>query len=359
MDTTIRPLAPGDLPAAAAFLERAVDAMPNVGPAELRATRAPVLLGRLRWLLLQNPAADPAAGLGDGLVDANGAIAGLHLVHPQPLRCGESPVRALCSSNFFVAPEARMQGYFLFRRFLKLPAAAHFATTCNRNSGALWQKLGGVAVPGSDAEALVVLRPGPLVEEALLRRGLGALARPANVLSRLAAPFLRRRGPRALRLRPCVDWDRLAALAARCRPADRLTADRTAAHLQWRFAATPARGDVEVFAVAGPAGEFGYVATLRGRRGRREQIRSRTLLDVVLPADVPFGGVLAALGEACRSDADLLAMAGWLAAQAQPGPRVLVRRFDAPQAFVAGRDAAGRPWAESAAFQPADGDSSR
>ncbi len=358
----IRPLQEADLPAAAAFLQASAELMPQAGAAERRLNQAPEILRRLRWRLLQNPDRLPEAGLGDCLWDENGAVAGVHLVHPQRMRLAGQILPSLCSGSFFVAPSQRMQGYFLFRRFLKLRAPAHFATTCNADSGALWQKLGGVPVADSDAEVLVPIRMGPLAAEAMLRRNLPVFAGPAALAAGVVGALTgRRRRATGLVLEPCTDWERLAAVAAQHTDPEQFTAERSAAWLQWRLAAGPARDQIEVLWCRDAAGHAGYVATLRGERGRREQIRTRTLLDWVLPpTGIAWRDLLDALVERYRGDTDLISLPGALQHWLEPGTRrTLVRRFPAPQAYVCGKDAGGRPLAERAVFTNADGDSSR
>src|SRR5258708_21651900 len=114
---------------------------------------------RLRWLLIENPVVTDGAPHGYCIRDHSGLIRGLTLSFPAAFLVSEQRVLGLCSGSFFVEPQARTLGYYLFRKYLRSPGYSFFfATTCNDNSGPLWRNLGGCAVPNSETEHILPLR---------------------------------------------------------------------------------------------------------------------------------------------------------------------------------------------------------
>jgi hypothetical protein len=347
-----------DLPHVARFLASALDAYaPASAPWSVD-----VLLARLRWRLGENTARPPELELGHCLRAADGRIGGVNLVFPGWFRVGNRRLLGLGSCSFFVEASARLQGFFLFRRFLQTPGVDfYFATTCNEASGALWRKLGGRPVPDSDGSATLLLRPGPVAEELALRRRSGrVLAAMAGSIVQLATPFLALpgRGSRLL-LRPCRDWDLLAALAEQHREPERLTAERSVAFLAWRYAPTPGREAPEVLEIIGPMGSLGWLAVCRQpAAGQHRPIRRLLLLDLVADWDsLNYHGLLAALRARYAGCADILTVPGRIARQSGVGRPLLWRRpAGEPAAYVLDRSAASPPLAEIADLNPADGD---
>ena len=101
----------------------------------------------------------------------------------------------LVSGNFFVAADARMQGFLLFRKFLAVTGVDFwYATSSNQNSGPLWRQLGGSPVPGSDRELILPLEFGALAEEFARRRQwprvVARLSKAAGLFSRMLRPRL-------------------------------------------------------------------------------------------------------------------------------------------------------------------------
>jgi hypothetical protein len=290
----------------------------------------------------------------------DGRLGGVHLIFPARFRLGEQRLLGLGSCSFFVEPHARLQGFFLFRRFLQTPDVDFFfATTCNEASGALWRKLGGEAVPDSEATAILIQRPGPVAEELALRRRSGRLlAAVAGGLAHLATPLLELPGRGShLELRPCCDWDQFAWLAERHRDAARLTAERSAAYLAWRYTFTA--NPPEVLAIREPAGPIGWVTVSRQQdEGSRRPIRRLLLLDLIADrARLDYRGLFRALRRWYAGRADLLTLPGRIGRQCGIGrPLLWLRSGDEPAAYILDRSTGNPSLAGLADLSPADGD---
>jgi hypothetical protein len=296
-------------------------------------------LRRLQWLLLDNPLAALAGDHGLCVRDASGAIAGLLLAFPGAFRAGETPLLAMGSGGYFVEPAARTLGFYLFKRHLQRSGFAFFySTSCNAASGALWRALGGCAVGESDVEYVLPLDLGTVLSASLAIRTSSALAvGAARLLGRCATGLWRPGLPTnaGVVTEPCRDWDKLADLARRHRPAC-ITADRSAAFLEWRYGpGSPNHAsDIRVFRDArGNEGWFSLDATVRGDR---TPVRGRVLLDATWPRDrMGFQTVLAAVARFAGPDADAIYF------RPRPGvdygdcrPWIIRRRREPPSVFA-------------------------
>jgi hypothetical protein len=328
----IQPLDGRALPDAAAFLDR-------WRPRRNQGSH----LRQLQWLLIDNPLAAAAPDHGLCIRDASGAIAGLLVSFPAAFRAGERRLLGLGSGSYFVAPEARTLGFYLFKRHLRWPGFDFFfSTSCNAASGALWKTLGAGAVPGSDAEYVLPLDLGIVLSAFLAGRTDSVLATgAARILGRCATGLLRSVVPSSIGVisEPCRDWEKLAELARRHRPGDWITADRSAAFLTWRYGPSSPNhaADVRVFRdTRGNEGWFSLGGTIRGDR---TPIRGRVLLDATWPRDrMGFDAVLTAIARFVGRDADAIYF------RPRPGvdygecrPWIIRRRREPPAAFgVAG-----------------------
>ena len=87
----------------------------------------------LRWLL-NNPDRRKGIPLGETLRTEDGRLAGMILSLPRMYRIGEKPMLGLAAGNLYVDASARMQGFFLLRRFFAMKGADFwYANSCNRN----------------------------------------------------------------------------------------------------------------------------------------------------------------------------------------------------------------------------------
>jgi hypothetical protein len=349
-----------DLPDIAAFLATSEAARGAKSDVDNRSIES--IFPRVRWRLLENPA-HFADDLGQCLRSTTGTIVGVNLSIPCWFRLGDQRLRGVGGGSFFVETRARMQGFFLFRRFLKTAGADFvFATTCNASAGALWQKLGGRAVPDSDCRWALILHAAPMAEELALRKGAGkAAAALSRMAGHLAAPlFAPGKGQPRVSLRPCRDWDRLASLAARNRDPSVLTCERSAPHLAWRYEQSPASERHQVYEFAEPGGSSGWLAVGRQpNSGVRKQIRNYTVLDVVRPrTGAGTDSLLDALSELYADRADRIEVPATLARHSSLGrPRLWKRPNGFAAAYVLGGGTLQCPLAEVADLYPADGDS--
>ncbi len=256
----------------------------------------------LRWML-KNPDRVDDAPLGDTLRNQDGQIVGMIIAVPRSYRLGDRQLRGLAAGQFYIDSAARMQGFFMLRRFFKMPHADFwFANSCNRQSGALWAKCGAIQVPESDVEYLYPFRFQPLIEELSERKKwpkpVGTLFKSlgpfANLLSSLRIPRNR------FNIERTTDLEKLAALADRNRQPELLQPSCALKRLKWQYGDPPplaAEGtgnSLHIF--TGNDGQEGWFALTYGRRGGRGQIRNAALLDVVWPETrFSFVEVLAAI----------------------------------------------------------------
>jgi hypothetical protein len=110
---SLQPITEQDLPALAGFLERA---MRDAGFGGGRDHHRDVLLERLRWRLVRNPARSDDVPFGECVRSAEGAIIGSLVYTPVAFRLGEERLLGMNSGYFFTAPEARGWGMLLLRR---------------------------------------------------------------------------------------------------------------------------------------------------------------------------------------------------------------------------------------------------
>src|SRR5262249_2389282 len=219
--------------------------------------------------------------LGETLRDPEGKIMGMILGVPRLYRLGAQRLLGLAAGNFFVDASARMQGFFMLRRFLATPGFDFlYANSCNRQSGPLWAKCGAIMVPESDVEYLFPLRLGPIAQELALRKGwpawTGSILRSLGPMASLVA------APRISRSRftveCCTDLELLADIAGRNRNAELLQPDRSAAYLEWVYGSLPAKpGDdriQQIYTFTDGAGQDGWFAVRFDHRGRLEQIKT-------------------------------------------------------------------------------------
>src|SRR5579872_5595290 len=216
---------------------------------------------RLRWLLLENPLASITPHHGFCIRNHQGFIVGVILSFPGAFWSGERRLVGLCSGSFFVEPQARAHGFFLFWKYLSSPGYDFFfGTTCNANSGALWKKLRGAPLEGSDAEYIlpinfdvmfpaVLSTPNRIAEQAA--RLVGKCANPV-------AHTILKRQSMELALKPCRDWEKLSDLSRRHRPADLITTERSVAFLTWRYGKRSPNQSSEIYLFHDKIGNEGW-----------------------------------------------------------------------------------------------------
>lgn len=306
-------------------------------------THAPPSGDDLRWLL-GNPDLQPENPLGEVLRTPEGRIVGMILAVPRAYRLGDRRLLGLAAGNFYVDRSARMQGFFMLRRFLKTPGYDfYYANSCNSQSGPLWVKCSAVQVPESEVEYLFPYRLGPLVQEVALRKNL---PRPAAALARaagaVATPLAAPRRPRCqLHVEPCTDLERLAVIAERDRNLESLECERGVPYLQWVYGNT-CQGPSpphHVYRFSDDRGNEGWFALNYSPRGRIQQVRAARLVDVVWPGrQMPLADVLAAIIQTAAPRSDVLSIRGRAALELNEGmPGLRRRTLPAPEAFLVSR----------------------
>jgi len=317
--------------------------------------------GRLRWLLVENPLTPAAPQYGFCSRDAAGGIMGLLLAFPGGFLVGDQRLLALCSGSFFVRPQARTQGLYLFKRYLSSPGYSFFfATTCNANSGALWRTLGGCAVPNSERGYLLPLKLEVVLPAFLTGRTSSRLAAGiARLVGRGADPILKLLGRRAnLTIEPCRDWEKLAALSRRHRCAHLITTDRSAAFLRWRYGPGSPNHPYDVWLFRDKRGNEGWFSLDTIRSGRQGEIRGCVVLDAVWPREaMSFRDILPAMLPLVTPKADALFF------QPRPGLNygefcrwIFPYRLEAPHIFALAPKGGAPLAASSLDLVPADGD---
>jgi hypothetical protein len=323
----IQPLRAEALPDAAAFL---APRRGNDGLATLR---------HLTWLLLENPLASAAPDHGLCVRNANGTVVGLLAAFPVAFRADDRRLFAMASGAYFVEPQARTLGFHLFKRHLRSPGVAFFfSTSCNAVSGPLWKAVGASTVTGSDVEYVLPLDFSAVLSAFIASRTSTPLvARGAKLLggcARLLRPM--RLAAADVTIEPSRDWEKLAALARRHRPLGCITADRSAAFLQWRYAPRAAGAAPEICLFRDRHGNEGWFSLSAAIRGGRARLRGRVIFDTIWPRDrMGFHTVLAAAARFAEADADVVYF------RPRPGvdtidrrPWIIRRRRETPSAFA-------------------------
>ncbi len=281
----------------------------------------------LRWLLA-NPHLKPGLNHGETLRGPDGKVLGMILAIPRMYQLGDHWLLGLAAGNFYVDASVRLQGFFMLRRFLGTQGVEFcYANSCNRQSAPLWAKCGAAVVPESDVEYLFPFNLGPLAEEWAIRKEWPTTVRGAlRTLGPLADMVAAPRCPvNRLSLERCVDVERLAAIADRNRNPKLLQPERSIPYLRWchgsAIGSSPNEDSNQViYRFADQEGLEGWFALNFDRRGRKDQIRSARLVDVVWPSHrIPFTDVLPAILAAAGPRSDLLSIRGRIGLELRDG----------------------------------------
>ena len=188
------------------------------------------------------------------------------------------------------------------------------------------------------------LLPGLLAEKSsneAARRAAALAGQCANRLLREA-----QRKPPTLRIEACQDWQKLSDLFLRHRPHDRITRDRSAEFLQWRYGQNTDAHPSGVYVVSDQRGHEGWFAIGHSVRGRHRQLRGFVLLDAFWPREhMSFGEIFQSLvwltqneGNADavwfrpRFDVDLKECSRWMFSirREAPSTYVITQKGDSP-----------------------------
>jgi len=337
----IEPVFPPDLPEVAGFIlkQRAGETETSLDR-RMGTEDTAGIERRLRWLLLDSPAARPAEPLGYCLRDRIGAIRGLNLCFPAPFLVGQKKILGLGSGSFFVDPEARTLGFYLFRKYLACPGYAfYFATTCNAASAQLWSQLGGIPVRRSQTAYRIPLR----LESVIARRIASIIpGKTATKIARFGGRCagsllsLAVRSATEVAVSPCRDWDKLADLSRRHRPDNTIMSERSAELLQWRFGPASPAHSCGVYLTRDSLGNEGWFAVSDSAAQVDGKWQVCTLLDAIWPREfMNFGDFVYAVTQTaadsaegvlvrCRLDLDWTDGRHWILRQKLPAPRAYV-----------------------------------
>lgn len=329
----IHPVVHSALPDVASFLHQRITGKSKGAPVQLER--------RLRWLLVDNPAATEDTPLGYCLRDDFGAIRGLNLIFPANFLAGGRQLRSLGTGSFFVDAAAKSMGFFLFKKFLNIPGFAfHFASTCNLDSSELWKSVGGCPVPHSDTDYVLPLKMDVMMPAFIASKtNSGAAAELARIFGRATDPILRflTRPTAGLSIEPCEDWEKLAELARRNRSDKVTTTDRSAAFLKWRYGPASPFYPCQVQLVRDQQGNEGWFALIELTNGKQGAFRESSLVEAVWPVDKMnfkdfLGEVLkqaALMSDAVfirpRPGLDLREYSRWVIPRKLPAPRAFVK----------------------------------
>lgn len=314
-------------------------------------------VAHLRWFLFENPAALPDVPPGWIGRDPDGRIVGAEHCVPQRFRCGDDVFTLLHGGGFYVNQTHRGLGMLLMRRYLAQgDRYAHFSTTMNQVSGAIFERCGGYPIAGSDRELIGVLRWSPVVEEVLAQRlGSPGVARVLAAVAALRPAAVRGRARGTLHSVASVEEVKDVAAAVPQEYARVITALRDPDFLHWRYFEGPDTSR-ELLLYESPGGRCLVGVNLRPR-GRRGQARALSVLDLwgEIPAE-ETADVARLLAARYRGRADLIAFRGLLDARQRALRSAGFVSRDLPRATGVCIDRAGRLPTRDWYLVPADGD---
>lgn len=319
---------------------------------------------RLHWLLVESPLATRASQHGFCVRNSSGVMTGLLLSFANAFLMEDRRLLGLCSGSFFVEPAARMLGFYLFKKYLRDSSYDFFfSTTCNTNSGALWDAVGGSAVPNSEMEYILPLNFDVMLPALLAGKTSSLIAtRTARVLGRIAGSIAKaaRNWPREFVVEPCQDWQKLSDLFLRHKTRSCITTDRSPEFLQWRYGPGSPNHPVEICLFRDKRGNEGWFALASTIRGRHGQICGTLLLDAVWPHHkIHFKQILPCiLGCQTVSMADAVFFQPRLSLDYAECSRLIIsRKLEGPQSFVVPRKGVAPIDVSLLDLVPADGDS--
>lgn len=286
----IQPILVSGLPEVANFLRRwrndrdEESAIKRPVPEDVLSTER-----RLQWLLVENPLATGVSQHGFCIRDASGVIRGIDISFPAAFLTADQRLLGLCSGAFFVEPQARMLGFYLFKRNLSSPGYSFFfATTCNANSGPVWKAVGASSVPNCETEYVLPLRLDVMLPALLTGRTSSRVtAAMARVFGRCANPVVQLLAQKSaeLTIEPCRDWEKLSELFHRHKSPHWITTDRSPEFLRWRYSLNSPNHPTDICLFRDKRGHEGWFSLGNIVRGRQGQIRGRVLLDAIWPRE--------------------------------------------------------------------------
>jgi len=270
---TLHEITPSDLEAVARFIS-------SESGSDVPLDRA---VQRLSWILLENPARESGHPLGWCLRAPSGAIVGCMCCAPQKFCLGQRTFTLMMANSFYVSDQHRGGGISIFLKYLQLGRSYPlFVSSANATVAEMWQKLDGYPLGDSDHEVLGILRWQPVLAESIHRRTANDFL--AGITATVASPFVHavrrlRTGAAKNELVPIGSPEEAASLCTD-RPHDRITNERGAAFLKWRyFSRVDPTTRLFAFRAADTAKQH-LVGVNRQNRGYKQQIRALHVLDI-------------------------------------------------------------------------------
>jgi hypothetical protein len=346
----LREIDPADLEEVAQFIAR------------ISGSNTPLLraVERLTWILLENPAREPADPLGWLLRAPSGEIAGCMCCAPQEFCFAQKTFTLMMANSFYVNDRYRGGGASIFLKYLQLARRYPlFVSSANATVAEMWQKLGGYSLADSDREVIAILRWPPLLAESVYRKTTNH--RLAQSAAMLASRFLP--APRTLdsdtlegQLLPLRTPEDAASVCAE-HHSDKITNCRDTVFLKWRYF-SPVTPTARLFAFRPAADEKRFmVAVQLQNRGYKQQIRALQILDICgEPDSNSYLAIASALAREYREQIDMLVFRCLSPTDRQTltAHGFKLRPFAAPTAWCI--DKHGLLPSKSWYFVPADGD---
>jgi hypothetical protein len=318
----------------------------------------------LQWLLSENPLTRDVSHYGFCIRDDSGVIRGLLLSFPAAFLAEDQRLHGLCSGSYFVEPQARAMGFFLFKKYLNsLGYSFFFATTCNAVSGAIWQKSGASAVPDSETHYILPLKLDVMLPAFLAARTSSRLAAgTARTFGRCANPMLHlfAQGSGKLTVERCRDWEKLSELFRRHRSQNLITTERSAQFLQWCYGPDSPNHPCDVYLFRDQLGNEGWFSLgKRIYRLQQVQVRACVLLDAIWPrGKMSFRDILPAILQRVPSEADAILFQSRSSLDYGKCSRLIIPiRSEAPSVWVMARKGSAGLQASALDLVSTDGDS--
>jgi hypothetical protein len=313
---------------------------------------------------MENPLTTDVSHHGFCIRDDSGVIRGLLLCFPGAFLAADQRFLGLCSGSYFVEPQARVMGFFLYKKYLNtLGYSFFFATTCNAASAAIWQKSGASAVPDSETEYILPLNLDVMLPAFLAARTSSRLAAgTARIFGRWANPMLHffARGSGKLTAERCQDWEKLSELFRRHRPQHLITTERSAQFLRWRYGPGSPNYPSDIYVFRDQRGNEGWLSLGKMIRGRHQvQIRGCVLLDAIWPrGKMSFRDILPVILQLVSSDADAIFFESRSGLDYGKCSRLIIpHRLEAPRVWAMTRKGNARLQVSALDLVIADGDS--
>ncbi len=276
---------------------------------ELRGVRGDLaeMLPRYRWLYVDSPRRRDDF-IGWGLRDDAGELVGTHLIAWQHYTRGGEEVRALVSTNSYVAELHRGPaglGLMLNMR-RRADADLCMCTTANVNSGSVWKSMKGFEMEGAGWEFLIPVNWSAWAVAGAVRKTPWPWLKSAVDAAGAMLPGVRRRFSAAAGWSVDEVRDEDLPRVSTAPLSDKWEPLRDEAFLRWRYPDYPGQG-VRLLRLnrSAPGGEL-FVGVKSGLRGYGRGLRQMVIMDVHGAREQDGEGIVAALAAHFRGRVDLV-----------------------------------------------------